>query len=155
MSTIPATIDALVTAVTAAAGDVQVMDGPMVGVAPHADHILIGGEPDDFAVTGEQAAGAFGTPRREEFEIVVRAAAYDGGGTQKQVRDRAFAHMAIVETVLTTNPKLGGVVLKTQGGGQIALDQRPATDINEVGEEVVVGRKAVVTFRVACLGWIT
>ena len=39
--------------------------------------------------------------------------------------------------------------------GKISLDQRLVTDINDAGAEVVVGRKAVVTFRVACLGWIT
>ena len=147
MSTIAAAIDALVAGLTAALAPVQVMDGPFVGETPDLDFVAVGGLLDDDSVTGEQVPAALGAQRREEtYGITVQAAAYEGGGTQKAVRDRAFAHLAAVETWLRANYALGGVVRYAQVGGPISLDQRPPID----DDDVVLGRKAVVTFTVAC-----
>ena len=155
-STIPAAIDALIAALDAADSGFQILDGPAVGVALALEHILVGGSMDEDTASGEQTRAELGSlSRSDRFDILVQCGAYSGGGTQKAVRDRAYAGMAVAETVVRADPTLGGAVLDSQVAGQDSLDQRPPTDINDAGEEVVVGRKAVVTFRIACLGWIT
>jgi len=156
-STIPAAIDGLVAGVTATVeAGVQVLDGPAVGQVLHTDHIIIGGSLDEDAATGEQVRAELGSlSRGESYDLLVQAGAYSGGGAQKEVRDRAYALMASVEAYVRSDPTLGGAVKDAQVGGAESLDQRPPTDLNDADVEVVLGRKAVVTFRVSCLGWIT
>ena len=157
-STIPAAIDALAVLLAAALPEsVQVLDGPAVGVALRTDHVIIGGDLDEDSVTGlQEAASVGGQSRYERYDVLLQVGAYaSGGGAQKVVRDRAFGYLAAVEALLRENPRLEvvpgvPVVRNAQVGSRLDLDQRPPSATNEAGEDVVLGRKAVITITVAC-----
>lgn len=140
-STIPAAIDALLTALRASedlADPVKVVDGYPRFRITNIDLVSVGGK-DEPVASGEQTPAALGGQRREErYSLAVYCSSSRGGEDQKTVRDRAFALMAAVEDVLRADGTLGGVVRFAQVGGGITLletdaDTAPAGVFAEVG----------------------
>lgn len=151
-SSIPAAIDALVTAVKASATftGVKVFDGPRVTTEDlvNKDRLYIGDSVDDEpAVDGEEfSPHADMISRDEAYSIVVTAEAWSGDQDMKARRDRAFALKNGVETILRPTvpggpePTLGGVVMWAEVAGGVKLIQRQTTN----------GAVASVTFHVQC-----
>jgi len=129
-SAVPAVIDALVTACTAALPDVSVVDGSDFDEAP-GDFLLIGVEdPDlpnlDFSAEAQQdwATTGINGARDESGEIVCAAMSWNGEGEQKRARDAAYAIQTAVENLLRTTPTLGlPTLLWTSFGTREQLSQ--------------------------------
>lgn len=122
-SRIPAALDGLRAAVTAALGaTVTVVDGPPLEWAPlklptdavsERQVLLVGAMPgDDSAAEAVQDFSAAGNVARDEL-AVIHCTAWSGAGDQdiKGRRDEAFAIVAAVEQAVRTDPTLGGAVL--------------------------------------------
>lgn len=109
-SRIPATIDALVAAFTAAG--IQTYDGPVL-TGEYTPGVFVGYDADwevsDLkSVSSTQTWASLGQrARTEDFTVMCGLVAVDGGGVAKTARDTAFALLAQVETVLRGNPSLG------------------------------------------------
>lgn len=115
VSTVPAALDALVTGLTAALPDVQVVDGQPV--TTEGDVICIGfggvdGEPGvESTRTREQLARE---PDRERYDITCLASSWSGDTDAKAVRDGAYDLLASVRDYLAVNPTLGGAAMQTR-----------------------------------------
>lgn len=108
-SRIPATIDALVAAFTAAG--LKTWDGPFVtGDYAPAVHVGYDGDPEgEFqAVEPDQEwAGLGAKARDEEFDVICCVTLSSGDSDVRTARVAAFAILATVETTLRANPSLG------------------------------------------------
>ena len=140
-SRIPATIDALVSILSTALPDVQVLDGPP-NVNLESDFVTVGWSPyADTAAEAQQQFASLGTQRREEdFTIVCYADSYSGDTGASVRRARVFQLVGVVETALRTDATLGGVLSLWAEMGDSTLHQ----EIDDRG--LVVG----VTFHVHC-----
>lgn len=112
-SAIHPTIVALVAACQAASGlaGVSVVDGPRVAADSDKDRLFIGYDPDsDTAVDGtSEVVGSPGKSQNEDFEITCLAEAWTGDTDIAARRARAFAIVAVVETLL--RPTAGNYTL--------------------------------------------
>jgi hypothetical protein len=104
---------------------------------------------DIYGVEGTQEFLAMGGDRNESFAIRCAASARSGDTNIKVERDRAFAVMAAVESLIRLHVSgaditLGGSVLVSSIGGDIKLMQL----------QTVNGAFAKVTFYVQCLARI-
>lgn len=128
-SRIPAAIDALVTALSAAIGSTtNVVDGPplawdAVGAPGDAvsdsSWLFVGASPDgDEGAAGDQDFNAAGAVSRDEtFVIFCTAYTFGGDLIVKTRRDDAFALVGQVEQVCRSDPSLGGAVLYSRMSG--------------------------------------
>lgn len=110
-SRIPATIDALVAAWTAALVPVPVWDGPVVS-GDFSDAVFVGydGNPEGAfdAVAGTQEwAGLGARARTEEFDVVCSIVVLAGDGALGAARQRVFSLLASAAAALRANPGLG------------------------------------------------
>lgn len=131
-SVVPALIDALVTAATAALPAVRVSDGVGATDDP-GDFLMIGVEDPDlegaaFSAETKQDWAAVGTgaPRDEQGEVTCVAVSWNGDGPEgaKAARDAAYAISAAVETLLRDTPALGiPELLWTSFGSSSQLSQ--------------------------------
>lgn len=128
-SAVPALIDAMFTAFTAALTGVKVYDGFGVSDDP-GDFLMIGVEDPDLEGFGFSAdvkqdwANANYTAREESGDIVCAALSWNGDGNQKVARDAVYATQSAVENVLRGNPSLGvSTVLWTSFGTSAQLSQ--------------------------------
>jgi hypothetical protein len=107
-SSVPATIDALVAALTAAG--VTAWDGPVItGDFENAVYVGYDGDPDGefLAVEMDQEwAGIGNKARSETFDIICCAYVLSGPPETKACRDTAYGLMATVETVLRADPSI-------------------------------------------------
>jgi hypothetical protein len=143
---IPAAIDALhaaVSAAAAAAGETaQVVDGQPAG-APPPDVIVVGFTPDNKVASSTLAQGNLAGAADEFVSITCLASSWRGGsGPLKPVRDRAAALLEFVGDVCDTNPTLGGVVVQASLGPDVAMDQYRSTDGPAVTFEFTVSVRA-------------
>ncbi len=110
MSAVPAVIDALLAAVTAALPGVQVVDGkPTTDVA--GDVIAVGFAPQE----GSPAADCTERDRglrviEESVSVSCLARSWSGDGDVKAQRDRTYALLTAVRGRVRTDRTLGGVV---------------------------------------------
>ena len=106
----PLVVDAIITAVTAAAGAVKVYDGPYVtGDTTEAIHIGYDADPDGSgeAVASDQAWAGLGARARDETLLVTNGIhVYQGDANVKAARDRAYQLLAIVENAIHTSPAM-------------------------------------------------
>lgn len=138
-SIVPALIDALVAAATAALPSALVIDG--VGNTDAAgDYLMIGvSDPDLYgsgsgaqAATAQQNQMTFGAtrPRMEEGSIYLAARSVNGDANQKAARDAAYALQEALATALRTTNDLGVTgVMQLGNGASLTLEQ----DQNEYG----------------------
>lgn len=134
-SVVPALIDALVTAATAALPSAVVLDGIGLTDTP-GDYLMVGvsdpesGESEAASVSQEQMAFGSGRPRREDGVIHVAARSVNGDGNQKVARDAAYALQEALAAVLRPSDGLGVTgVLRLGNGSSMRLLQ----DQNEYG----------------------
>jgi hypothetical protein len=123
VSNVPAALDALVslvrTALSTAGQDgsqVQVLDGQNVSVTDP-DVVAIGftGTPGEAAIESTRTREQMTTdPSREAFEITSLASSWRGDDDPKQVRDRVYHFIDLIEDELQRDPTLGGVVARAQ-----------------------------------------
>ncbi|WP_242890265.1 hypothetical protein [Actinomadura litoris] len=115
VSTVPTALDALVTGLTAALPDVQVVDGQPVSTEGDVICIGFGGVPGEPAVestrTREQLARE---PDREQYDIACLASSWSGDTDAKTVRDRAYELVDAAADVLAADDTLGGVVMEAR-----------------------------------------
>lgn len=108
-SRVPATIDALVAALTGAG--VTTWDGAVVsGDFENAVYVGYDGDPDgDFktVVMDQEWAGLGARARTETFDIICCAYVLSGAADTKSVRDTVYGLLATAETTLRANPSLG------------------------------------------------
>ena len=113
-STIPATIDALITAVRARAEltNAIVHDGSPL-TDDGVNYVAIGyTENDGPAVNAQQDPAALGNLRRSEtYTIECQACAWDGGTDMKVARDAVFSLFAGVENALRADGTITGRVI--------------------------------------------
>jgi hypothetical protein len=107
-SRIPATIDALVAAFTAAG--LHTFDGPLVS-GDYTPAVWVGydGDPEgDFkAVEGDQEWAGIGAKKRgEEFDVICSVTVLSGDSDVRSARETAFALLATVENTLRADPSL-------------------------------------------------
>jgi len=159
VSAVPALLDALVAALTAALPAVTVYDGPGNTDDAPADYLLVG-VPDPDSDSSEASVestvewASLGAKSRYETSTVWCAAISWTGDTpnpanpsvMKTVRDRVFATFAAVEQTLVADPSLGDVA---RFGG-IGSTHRTMQNITADGTEawVVFG----LTFRARLSG---
>lgn len=159
-STIPAAIDYLVSAATAAFPKVLVLDGGprSTDQQSYQDIVAIGwdGDPEmaTAAADGDQdfATIARALTRDEDYRIICSILHWDGGESYKAARDGAFAMLAVFEKLLrgyppngTGDTSLGGAVLWSQVSGGNSLNYTSGP--NGVG--------AYVIFHVTCRARLT
>ncbi len=152
-SRIPATLDWLVDAFTAAATlgqatpAVAVYDGPVAqyGAAPL--ELWVGLDDPDaddapIGATGEQAWAGIGAMRKDEtFQVYCCAVAWSGDTAIRPVRTAAYEIVAAVEDIVRGDASLGGNILVTLNGVTgLALRQM----------NVDRGAVAQVQFRIDC-----
>lgn len=144
-SAIPAVIDALFAASTAALTDVTVSDGFGVSGEP-GDYLMVGVDDPDSrrrtpsADSAQDWAEIGHRGRSEQGEVTCSAASWNGDSDQKVARDAAFAIVAAVENLCRADPTLGvATLLWTSVGTSIELQQ----------EQGDYGARSVVIFRVA------
>lgn len=140
-STIPATIDALVTRLPASLTQVAVHDGPAVE-ASWPDHLSIGWDGDNPEVVEFDQAPADIRPGHSRTEVFfIRCVINAGTGeTMKARRARAFAILAGVAAHLRADLTLGGVVTTAQVTDGALLQDSSQED----------GLTAAVRFRIRC-----
>ncbi|MEV4059724.1 hypothetical protein [Nonomuraea dietziae] len=115
ISTVPAVLDALVASWSAALPDAQVVDGQPLRV--DRDIVCVGftGDPGDVAVestrTREQVAV---DPDHEAYAITCVASSLRGETETKLVRDRVYAMVDTLATMLVADQSLGGVAAQTR-----------------------------------------
>jgi hypothetical protein len=109
----PAAIDALIAVLTTAPAlsTIPVIDGPILP-ASFTDCLFVGFDGDFYgarrSVHTEQEWAGLGAKRRTEtINIPCAVIAIHNDEVAKPARDRAFALLATVETVLRTDPSLG------------------------------------------------
>lgn len=113
-SRVPQLIDALLAALTAAAGldGVKVVDGPLVSNSSASEWVFVGYDADpegefSTASTTQQWAG-LGAKAKDEDIVLTGAVLVRRGSTDvKSCRDRTFAIFAEVESVVRADPALG------------------------------------------------
>lgn len=133
VTTVPAAIDALVVALeTAAPRPVKVVDGFPRFTLTDTDLIAVGGKPEPTAAGrwAEMAEGAFPgvSPVMETYLVSVTCRCSRGvSASQKDVRDRAFALVELVNDAVQADPTFGGVVRSAQARiGDFTLTQTSA-----------------------------
>ncbi|NJP24459.1 hypothetical protein FLW53_09605 [Microbispora sp. SCL1-1] len=115
VSTVPAVLDAILSAVRAALPDVEVWDGqPVKQTRDDVICIAFTGEPGEAAVTAtitlEQMAV---DPRRESYTITCLASSWKGEASNaKAVRDRAYELVDGVVAALAQDQALGALVMR-------------------------------------------
>lgn len=109
-------IDALVSALTTALPDADVVDGPAVN-RPNIgrDTLYIGWsgeEGDNTSANADQEWASLGNRARNEAMVIVcRAHTSSGETVMKPVRDAALALVAATEAALRTDPQLGSALV--------------------------------------------
>jgi hypothetical protein len=108
-SRVPASVDALVAALKAGVS-FPVYDGPELS-SEYTDAVFIGFDGDPLGERKSAAASAdwagIGAKRRNEIiDILCAAVAVSGDGIPKDARDRSYAVLGAVETVLRADPSL-------------------------------------------------
>jgi hypothetical protein len=113
-SRVPQLIDALLAALTAAAGldGVKVVDGPLVSNTSASEFVFVGydGDPEgefQTAQTTQQWAGLGARAKNEDITITGAVLVQRGDIDVKAVRDRVFAIFAEVEAAVRADPALG------------------------------------------------
>lgn len=137
-STIPAAIDALVTALTQAdgLGSVAVLDGPEVDASSRDEALIVGaGAVDDpTAVDASTEHEGLSLERdREQYGIRCVLMVRDGSGSVPAARRRAYDLLGAVGAALAADYTLGGAVM-TAGLGTHGLSQ----DQDERGAHIVI-----------------
>lgn len=124
----------------------QVVDGfPRFQIADH-DLVVVGGKTMPTVVT-QQEAVVLGNRRRDEtYTIRMSCLSSRGGTNQRDVRDRAFGLMAVVETVVRDDATLRGTVQVAQIGSDIELQQTDA-DTAELGSYAEIALNVTVKTR--------
>lgn len=150
-SRVPAVIDYLVTAFTAATTlgaatpPVAVYDGPVVTRAPEQLLLWVGlADPDSDgmevgAESTQEWVGAGSLHRNEYITIPCAAESWSGGTDIRTERLAAFAIVAAAEDVLRRDPTLGGLVLFVNPG---------ATDLELSQNNTPNGAIARVAFKI-------
>lgn len=112
-TSIPAFIDALVTAAKAALPDIEVFDGTGATGDP-GDFLMVGvADPNPSnlgaAATASELPGPLATtrPRDESGALMCATYSWNGDADQKLARDTATGYMNAVATILRSNPTLG------------------------------------------------
>lgn len=114
-SVIPDGIDALLRVVEPvlltteddAAVKIQLFDGPEYEW-PESEFVAIGLQPDDLQINAiSQAAGPF--TDTEEADILCLIQSVSGGGTTRDRRERVYAQLAAIKTVIQADNTLGYV----------------------------------------------
>lgn len=109
-SRIPAVTDALVSILTAALPNAQVIDGPFVTL-PDGDYVCVGWSPEGDQTSGAQDSASLGNRARDEhIDVPVYCDSYSGSTDMSSRRTAAFALMSAAETAIRTDDTLGGVV---------------------------------------------
>jgi hypothetical protein len=159
-SSIPAALDYLVAAATAAFPDALVLDGPPKSTDQQEfqDVVSIGWDGDDQMLTaaaeGDQDFAAINRAltRDETYRIVCSALHWDGGDSYKAARDGAFTLLAGFERLVrgyppngTGDTSLGGAVQWSHISGGVSLNYTTST--NGVG--------AYIIFHVTCRARLT
>jgi hypothetical protein len=133
-SAIPATIDALVTAVKAGLPGVQVIDGPVAGQDLHDQVVFVGwSQPQPSTTITEDPDVFHAAGITEQFSIPCQARAYSGDSDMAARRTAAFTLVDAVETAALALAPAGvncvahvAVVtytpLQTQSGTQASVD---------------------------------
>lgn len=113
-SAIPGALDALVAKLRAATNprDVQVLDGPP-NEDLRGDLIVVGLSIDTSEVDATHTIAGLGSGR-QDFDVMCLTRSWTGGGDIKARRDRAFALLDTVQSVLTEDLTLGGVVTRAR-----------------------------------------
>jgi hypothetical protein len=133
-SVVPRVIDALIQLAKGQLTDVQVYDGYPVSESPDRDLLLIGVEDPDatgfeVASSSEQSWAQAGYRQRSQTgDVTCAALSWNGNGDAKDARDRAYATVAAVESLLREDPTLGLVpeaaaVLVASYGARETLSQ--------------------------------
>lgn len=115
-STIPAAIDWLVAAFSAAVPDATVTDGQPINMADDLIMVAFTGEPGAPAVqVTRDRESMSGVPEREQYEITCMVSAWKGVMDDvKTVRDRAFELVDAMAAELRTDQTLGGIALSAR-----------------------------------------
>lgn len=160
-STIPAAIDYLVDAATAAFPDALVLDGGprSTDQQSYQDIVAIGWDGDEQmtmpAAEGDQDFAALNRAltRDETFRITCSILHWDGTESYKDARNGVFGMLAIFEKLLrgyppngTGDTSLGGAVMWSHVAGGVALNYTPAS---------ANGVAAYITFHVTCRARLT
>lgn len=112
VSVVPALIDALFDAATAALPDVLVLDG-MGATEEPGDYLMVGvddpdSDADAFSADSQQQwASANHTTRDESGVVTCAALSWNGDGDQKAARDSAYASVEALAAACRTTPDLG------------------------------------------------
>jgi len=141
-STIPAAIDYLVSAATAAFPAALVLDGGPKSTDQQSfqDIVAIGWDGDEQMATpateGDQDFASINRAltRNEDYRIVCSILHWDGGDSYKHARDGVFGMLATFEKLLrgyppngTGDTSLGGAVLWSHIAGGYSLSYTPAS----------------------------
>lgn len=160
-SSIPAAIDYLVSAATAAFPDVLVLDGGPRSTDQQSfqDIVSIGWDGDEQMATpaaeGDQDFAGLNRAltRNEDYRLTCSILHWDGTENYKGARDGAFGMLATFEKLLrgyppngTGDTSLGGAVLWSHVAGGVALNYTPAS---------ANGVAAYITFHVTCRARLT
>lgn len=133
-SRIPATIDALVSAIRATG--LTTWDGPFVtGDYAPAVHVGYDGDPDgDYMAvdTDQEWAGLGARARDEEFDVICCAIVTSGDSDVRVARQTAFAILATVENTLRATPSLGQPPPFVAGFKPGAIHIEPTADGHQV-----------------------
>lgn len=122
MTAIPAVLDALVLAVSAALPGVQVFDGPAADYAG-TEGVSVGASTEDVAVEFEfPAAGLVTSGERDTVTCMVWSGS--GGTVFKPHRDRCNELLAAVVAAVDRDPTLGGVVSDSGASGGMFSQQQ-------------------------------
>lgn len=120
-SSVPAVIDALVAALSAALGPENVNDGQGASATDGTQYVFVGvddPDSDDYqnAASSSQGWAWLGHQRIDE-EITVHCVAvgWNGNADQKAARDSVYAVMKVVADAIVNDPSLGGSALWTLG----------------------------------------
>ena len=126
MSTIPAAIDGLISALKMDRflASIPIIDGQPTTDLPK-DYLAIGYSDDEGnSVSGSQTPAGLGGLRREEkFTIACEVSSWVGTTVMKTARDRAFLILGNVETVVRNDGTLGGAVAFSDFGQTIEVSQ--------------------------------
>lgn len=109
-SRVPASVDGVVTALAGASLSFPVYDGPVLA-GEFTDAVFIGYDGDPLgerrAVSATADWAGIGAKKRNELiDVLCAAVAVSGDGIPKDARNRAYAVLGAVETVLRTDPSL-------------------------------------------------
>lgn len=133
VSVIPQTIDALIAlsrnaleSAGANGSPVQIIDGPPVSTTED-DVVAIAftGQPGEAAIESTRSREQLtADPDRESFEITCLSSSWRGDDEMKQVRDRAYEFIDLINDELMEDQTLGGLVARcTLRSESVATEQ--------------------------------